>query len=629
VGKSALFQALTDSRVTISNYPGTTITLSRGRMNGHGSMLFDTPGIYGLLPITEDELITRDALLASGSAPLILVLDAKNLLRGLALVLEVAETGRPFIIALNMEDEARNLGIQIDCKALSERLGVPVVPTVAIWRQGVEELIRSVSSAKRSHGILDYPRPLAAALEAIEGRLPEYIPERRFLAISLLCGDDDVSGAFRMDLSKEERALVAEVRQTAITQLDMPLRAAFMRHRLAKAESLLGEVLTRKTQASGARWADRLGEWATHPLWGALILVGVLYALYKFVGEFGAGVLVDFLETRLFGEIVNPFLARWVSSLFPFPLAQDLLVGQYGLLTMGMTYALAIILPLVGTFFLAFAILEDSGYLPRLSLLANRFFRVMGLNGKAVLPMVLGLGCDTMATLTARILETRKERILVTLLLALGVPCSAQLGVILGMLGGSSGAFVLVWVGVIAGVLFVVGFVAARLLPGEPSDFLVELPPMRLPQLSNVLVKTLARIEWFLREAVPIFLLGTLVLFLLDRYGFLANLQVLAAPLVENFLGLPREATGPFLVGFLRRDYGAAGLFALAKAGALNPSQVLVSMVTITLFIPCVANLLIIVKERGLRLAIGMAAFIFPFAFLVGGTLRWVLILIG
>jgi ferrous iron transport protein B len=184
-------------------------------------------------------------------------------------------------------------------------------------------------------------------------------------------------------------------------------------------------------------------------------------------------------------------------------------------------------------------------------------------------------------------------------------------------------------VGVIAGVLFVVGFVAARLLPGEPSDFLVELPPMRLPQLSNVLVKTLARIEWFLREAVPIFLLGTLVLFLLDRYGFLANLQVLAAPLVENFLGLPREATGPFLVGFLRRDYGAAGLFALAKAGALNPSQVLVSMVTITLFIPCVANLLIIVKERGLRLAIGMAAFIFPFAFLVGGTLRWVLILIG
>ena len=629
VGKSALFQALTNSRVTISNYPGTTISLTSGRMNGHGVTLFDTPGVYGLLPITEDEFITRDALAASEDARLVLVLDAKNLLRGLTIALEVAETGRSFAIALNMEDEARRMGLHIDHEALSERLGVPVAPTVAVRGEGVDDLIRAIGGAGRPGGIADYPEPLAAALDAVEGRLPESLRERRYLAICLLCGDDGAPEIFGVALSGADRADIAEVRERAANQMGMPLRAAFMRHRLARAEGLLREVATRGAGTGGAVWAERLGEWATHPLWGGFIFLGVLYALYKFVGGFGAGFLVDLLETRLFGELVNPALVRWADLLVPAPFLRDMLVGQYGLFTMGVTYALALILPLVGTFFVAFSILEDSGYLPRLSLLANRFFRAMGMNGKAVLPMVLGLGCDTMATLTARIMETKKERILVTLLLALGVPCSAQLGVILGMLGGSSAAFVVIWAGVIAGVLFLVGFVAARLLPGEASDFLVELPPIRLPRASNVGIKTLARIEWYLKEAVPLFLLGTFCLFLLDRSGLLFRVQVLAAPVVENFLGLPREATESFLIGFFRRDYGAAGLFALAKAGALNPVQVLVSLVTITLFIPCVANFLIIVKERGLRMALGMAAFIFPFAFLVGGALRWSLYLFG
>jgi len=174
-------------------------------------------------------------------------------------------------------------------------------------------------------------------------------------------------------------------------------------------------------------------------------------------------------------------------------------------------------------------------------------------------------------------------------------------------------------------VLLLVGFLAARLLPGDTSDFIVEIPPVRVPQLSNVLLKTLARIEWYLKEAVPLFLAGTLLLFLLDKLGALLWLQGLAAPVVNGLLGLPEEAANSFLIGFLRRDYGAAGLFALAKAGKLDSAQVLVSLVTITLFIPCVANLLIIVKERGVRTALAIAVFIFPFAFLVGGALRYAL----
>ena len=284
-----------------------------------------------------------------------------------------------------------------------------------------------------------------------------------------------------------------------------------------------------------------------------------------------------------------------------------------------------LVLPIVTTFFLAFSILEDSGYLPRLAIMFNRAFKTMGLNGKAVLPMVLGLGCDTMATVSTRILETRKERIMVTLLLALGVPCSAQLGVILGMLGQVSGVGVLIWVGVVLGTMMLVGLLAAKLLPGERSDFILELPPLRLPHLDNILVKTLARLEWYLKEVLPLFIIGTLLLFLLDKTGVLVIAEQVASPVVVGMLGLPTAATGAFLIGFLRRDYGAAGLFTLMLAGQLDSRQVIVSLIVITLFIPCIANVLIIIKEYGGRVATAVVFTVFPLAFVVGGVVNGVL----
>jgi ferrous iron transport protein B len=228
-----------------------------------------------------------------------------------------------------------------------------------------------------------------------------------------------------------------------------------------------------------------------------------------------------------------------------------------------------------------------------------------------------------MATLTTRILETKKERILVTLLLALAVPCSAQLGVILGMISALSLGATLVWAGSVVVTLFTVGWLAARVVPGRSSDFILEVPPVRRPQLANIAVKTMARIEWYLREAVPLFLLGTLVLFLLDAFRLLEVVQRAAAPVVQGVLGLPVESAEAFLIGFLRRDYGAAGLYELARQGRLDPVQLIVAMVTITLFVPCIANFFIMIKERGMRTALTMVAFIVPMAFLVGGLLNW------
>jgi ferrous iron transport protein B len=301
---------------------------------------------------------------------------------------------------------------------------------------------------------------------------------------------------------------------------------------------------------------------------------------------------------------------------------------------MGLSYAVAIVLPIVTTFFIAFSILEDSGYLPRLAVMVNQIFKRMGLNGKAVLPMVLGLGCDTMATMTARIMETRKERVIVTLLLALAVPCSAQLAVILAMTAGLPTAALLWFGGTLLLVIFLVGWLAAKVIPGRGSDFMLELPPLRVPQASNIAVKTLARIEWYLREAMPLFLLGTLLLWGLDRFHLLAALERGLEPVMSGLLGLPKEAAGAFILGFLRRDYAAAGLFAhyqpFIQAGTLTRAmqiEVVVALVTITLFIPCIANFFMIIKERGWRTGLGMMAFILPFAFgtgaLVGRLMGW------
>jgi ferrous iron transport protein B len=310
-------------------------------------------------------------------------------------------------------------------------------------------------------------------------------------------------------------------------------------------------------------------------------------------------------------------------SAIPFTFVREFLTGEYGLVTMGLTYAFAIVLPVVATFFLVFGFLEDSGYIPRLAVFSDRMFRAMGLNGKAVLPMVLGLGCDTMATMTTRILGTPKERVIAITLLALGVPCSAQLAAIMGILGGISFSALLTLFGVVLSQMLIVGFLAARALPGDRSEFILELPPLRLPRLSNLVTKTVVRIRWYLGEAVPLFLIGTALLFVLDRAGALAALIQMARPVVTGALGLPSETAPVFVMGFLRRDYGAAGLFSMAESGALSGAQAVVALTVMTLFVPCVANLLMIIRERGARTGLAILAAVTVIALGAGTALNF------
>lgn len=559
VGKSALFFALTGRYATVSNYPGTTIEVTRGacRLDEDASVeLVDMPGTTALAPLSEDERETCELLAAAdpGGTAVVVVADARNLRRGLALALDAGSRGHRLALVVNMIDEARAAGLTLDAARLERLLDVPVVLTAATTGEGVEAVRRAILEA----------RPLA-----YEG------------------------GDVWRDAASLRSAVVAE----PTAGVDAP--------------------------TLGARFAVGFGHAATDPVWGWPILLAVLAASYLVVGKLGAGVGVDFLQSTVFGAAdgagLNGILARGFAWLGAPALLQDLLFGPYGVVTMAFTYAIALILPIVGSFFVVFGFLEDTGYLPRLAVVTNRAFSTIGLNGKAVLPMVLGLGCDTMATLATRILPTRRERLLVALLLALAVPCSAQLAVIFGLFAIVGGPSLLaVWLAIVLAVLVVVGLLADRLLPGEPSDFIIELPPIRRPSAANIARKTLARIEWYLREAVPLFVLGTVLLFVLDRLHALEAVIRAAEPIVVGLLGLPRESATAFVLGFLRRDCGAVYLFAAARSGALTPGQVLTATVTLTLMLPCIASYFMLIREFGMKTAFAVAVFVLAVAIAAG-----------
>jgi ferrous iron transport protein B len=580
VGKSALFNALTGLRATVSNYPGTTVEVYRGRLTGAEAEVLDAPGLNSVVPLSEDERVSWELVRSAREEPgtvVVQVADAKNLRRALLLTQQLAELEVRVVLVLNMTDEAESRGIRVDVAGLESELGVPVRATVATAGKGIEGVRAAIAAARAPRNHFPLPADLAS------------IPAR---------------------LIRGQVAPPAEL-------------AAYHEALLGRADRLARRFVE-EPRAAALAWTQRLGRLAVHPVWGWPLLAAVLVALYQVVGVFGAGTLVDLLEAGLFHRYVNP-AATALAAHLPSAFLRDLLVGEYGLVTMALSYGLAIVLPIVATFFTAFALLEDSGYLPRLAVMSDRVFRLMGLSGKAVLPMVLGLGCDTMATLTTRILPTRKERLLATLLLALGIPCSAQLGVILAMIAAAPPPAAAVWAATVAAVMVTVGWLAAQVLPGERGPFVVELPPLRRPALGNVLVKTAARIEWYLKEALPLFVAGTLFLFLLDRLGLLGGIVSAGEPLVSGLLGLPPEASAAFLVGFLRRDFAATRLFDMSRGGGLDAAQLVVAMVTITLFIPCIANVFVIAKERGAKTAAAIAAFVFPVAFAVGGLVRLLL----
>lgn len=731
VGKSVVFRFLTGRYVTVSNYPGTTVEVYRGRIRTGESQyeVLDTPGINSLVPQSPDERVTCEILLKEKPDCVIQVADAKNLRRTLLVTSQLVEFGIPTILILNMMDEARDRGVEIDHRGIAELFGIPVFESVAIDSQGLKQLSHALRNLQTPRNpIKDDPWvhrtlvplngkpdvPIALLVEwlgqedgELDAQVEESLGRDAFLQLkaaleihqrshdrslvqavaekrnefldwavnrfkrrrqtNFIGKDEDtnsrvwllalLSGIFLFawnevgalfhystpylwatDLLTERLAHLSEL---FMESTGMRVAHSILFGTLARGRFKFGlisellhflliiapvvvplAVLIRKSQT----FVEKMGILSRRALTGIPILIGVLLLVYEFVGYTGAQTLVGLLEDALFAQHLVPFL----QSLIPRGFIYDLLVGPYGLVSMGLSYSIAIVLPVVATFFIAFGLLEDSGYLPRLSILSDRVMRAMGLNGKAVLPMVLGLGCCTMATMTTRILSSRKERLIATILLALGVPCSAQLGVILGIAAGFTSGATLTVLGVVVSQLLLVGYLSSLLIRGERSGFIFEIPPIRVPRLRNLALKTGYRVQWYVREAVPLFLYGTLALFVLDKVhlkgrSFLEWIQSGLEPLLSQVLHLPPQAAGVFVLGFLRRDYGAAGLFDMARSGSLTAQQAVVSLIVITLFVPCLASFLVIAKEHGLKRALAITGFIIPYAIAVGGVVSWIL----
>ena len=468
---------------------------------------------------------------------------------------------------------------------------------------------------------------LEISVEKIELLLSaDYGLAKRAMALLLLQEDSEIIALVK---TKEPAAFnrIKEIINFTKAHYSEPLSYIIAIRRQEEASRITGEAVEHSIRER-LPFREQLSRIMINPLTGVPILILILYyGIYKFVGEFGAGTLVDFIETDIFEQHINPWVTLFFTRLIPWRILSDLFVGEYGVITLGIRYAVALILPIVTTFFIAFAVIEDTGYLPRLALLIDRIFKKIGLTGRAVIPMVLGLGCDTMATMVTRTLPTKRERIIATILLALAVPCSAQLGVIFALLKDNHPGL-LVWLGVLILVFLLIGFLSARILPGDSPSFYMEIPPLRLPKLSNVFIKTYTRVKWYFNEIFPMFILASILIWIGQLSG-LFDLLTRALEYPVRWIGLPDQAAVAFLFGFFRRDYGAGGLYDIKKAGLLDGNQLVVACITLTLFLPCIAQFLMNVKERGIKTGVAISVFILFFSFLVGFLVNVILNISG
>lgn len=638
VGKSVIFNALTGADADVSNYPGTTIDIARGHL-GKDS-LADTPGIYGVSSFNDEERAARKMILKADIV--VNVVSALTLERDLFLTVQLLEMGKPLLLVINQWDEALNRGIEIDTALLEREFGVPVLTCVAVQNKGVQEIKEAVETArvgKVSPEVLSLLEPIMK-VPSPQGTISQ--------AEALLIAEgDSPTVEYHQSKAPAQRAQIYGFRRQFVNDL------------------VATAVVKTK---SNSTVSAAVGRTLLHPFWGSLISIAVCYLIfYQLLGVWIAGNLVDFTEKKTMKVYYEPFIRRLSANVFPttiqvgektyvFPegtlkspeQAKDLdkaisldpantkfdfwscknflaaigntLVGEYGLATLTVTYLIGLLMPLVIGFYLGLSLMEDSGYLPRLAVLVDRMMNKIGLNGRAIIPLILGLGCVTMATITTRLLTSRREKIIATALLGVAIPCSAQLGVVSGTLAKAGGfAAWAVYLTFVVSTLAVTGLALNMVLPGKSTGLMIDLPPMRMPRIDNVLRKTWKKSWNFLLDATPMFFLAGFVVSLAQMAGILDMFINLLKPMVVSWLQLPNDPRIPttFILGIVRRDFASFGLADVA----LSPVQAVTAMIVITLFVPCIATVGVMIKERGPKIAFSIWFGSWVAAFAIGGVM--------
>lgn len=621
VGKSTLFSRLCGAASTSINFPGTTVCLRRGRVRGTDCHVVDTPGIYSIFSKNEDEMASRDILLPGQSCGviggIIVVADAKNLRRSLAIVLQYAEYGLPMLLAVNMMDEAASRGITIDYDQLSELLGIDVCPTVAREGIGIRRLIARLGEMRPARKLTNYPAAIEEFLAVVDKLLktPE-IPSR--IAGLLLLTEDKATEHYVARNYGE--AMLAQLQDLAAAhrgQNGVPFEV-----RIGTLYSNRAEQLTQDIQVVDppvkSPYIQRFGDWCTTLHTGIPIAIAILGLIYLFVGSFGATFLVDAINEVFFTGIIIPWITALVAPL-PSPLLRDLIIDpNFGILPTGLFLAVGLVLPAIFCFYVAFGLLEDSGYLPRLSILLDKVLKRMGLNGKGVVPLIMGFSCVTMAILTTRMLDTEKEKNIASFLLFLGFPCAPFIAVMLIILERMPFSATVTVFGLILGQIFLAGMIANKTLPGAPTRLIMEIPPMRIPKPVQVLRMAGLKSYFFMKEAVPVFILASALVFFFDRIGGLSVLEKAVQPLLSGLMGLPEQSVQVFIKAIVRRESGAAELEHLHRL--YSNRQLVVILLVMTFIAPCLNATIILFKERGIKPATLIMGTVMLYA-LVMGTL--------
>jgi ferrous iron transport protein B len=558
VGKSVVFSRLTGINAIASNYPGTTVTYTKGftKVGEERAEVIDVPGTYTLEPTSQAEEVAA-RMLNEGDV-VVNVADATNLERNLYLTLQLLERHVPVVIALNIWDDTKHRGINIDLDKLRELLGVPVIPTVAVTGQGIKELVESI------------PR-------AVSPDIPVRSRDERWVAIG---------------------GIIDQVQHVT------------HRHHT---------------------WRERLADASARPLSGgiiALIILAGSFFVIRFIGES----LIGYVFDPLFDNLWVPVLS-WLSDLMGSTgFLHDIVIGKlidgevdfvqsFGLLSSGLYVPFAMVLPYIFSFYLILGLLEDIGYLPRLGVLMDTLMHRLGLHGYAIIPTLLGLGCNVPAVLATRILESKRERFIAATLISIAVPCAALQAMIFGLVGERGAQYVAIVYGTLFVVWVILGVILRYATRGFTPELLIEIPPYRVPLWRAVLQKLWMRIYGFLREAVPIILGAVLIINILYFFGIFDAIADFTAPVVTGLLGLPKEAVTALVIGFLRKDVALGMLAPLS----LSAEQLVVGSVVLAMFFPCIATFVVLLREIGVVNMLKSAGIMIAAALIAGGILNLIL----
>ena len=559
VGKSAIFSRLTGAKVTISNYPGTTVGFTQGYMKlgeDERGTLIDVPGVYNLEPSCKADEVALE-MLEKGDI-VINVIDATNLERNLFLTLELRERGIPFIVALNMWDETKHKGVEIDIEKLEKELGVPVVSTCGLTGVGIKALVERLRDARKK----DFP-------------------------------------SSTKDEKWEEIGRI----------IDLSQKLHHHHHTLL----------------------ERFEDWSTHPITGLPIAVVVLFLSFQIIRFVGEG-LIGYVIEPLLNNFWLPVMNKLSALLGGGGIVHNILIGNlidgkidfgmsFGILTTGLYVPFAAVLPYIISFYLVLGVLEDFGYLPRLATLVDNLMHRLGLHGYAIVPMILGLGCNVPGAMALRLLENRREKFIAATLMAVAVPCMAQIAMIVGLVGERGGRYVAAIFGILFLILITKGLILNKVMKGNSPEILWEIPPYRIPHPWAIMKKLWMRVSEFLKEAVPFVLLGIFVVNILYMVGIFSFLAKVFAPVLTGMWGLPKETISAMLIGFLRKDV-AIGMLAPLN---LTTKQLITACTILAIYFPCLATFMVMIRELGAKDMAKSAVIMISTALIVGTILNLVL----